>query len=233
MHESMIKSVIKLFIYTTIAAVMCAVVYIISMTTFEGFMTQITGYTIYEQQEDGRSKVVSEISFADGQTESDITLQENQMKMQVRSEMSRAEKIISKSVTQAILLFIFYMAVFMKSGDIGRKQRFLEMCNQSEENKWLGLRVGLLASIPSAVMYIALLICKLLSVNFLNIFKIYHSAFRPLVDLICNESNNINDVSMAAIILMIIPTILMPVISHLAYMYGHTNGQATQKIIYK
>ncbi|MDO4743203.1 MAG: hypothetical protein Q4B04_04120 [bacterium] len=233
MHESKIKSVIKLFLYTTFAAVICAIVYIVSMTTFEGFMTQITGYTVYEQQENGKSKLVSEITLAEGQTGSDIELEENQIKIQVRSEMSTVEKIITKVITQAILLIIFYMAVFMKSGDIGRKQRFLEICNQCDVDKWLGLKIGLMASIPSALMYIVLVVCKFLSVNFLNIFKVYHSAFRPLVDWICNESNNINDVSILTVFLMIIPTILMPVISQLAYLYGYTNGQATQKIIYK
>ena len=254
------KMALGVFLRTILSAVLCFFVYMSLSVLFNGFFTHDIGYQIYETTSDGSVALIEEHYYADdssapsstpqaagpgtpanpGQEEktestTETTLGPGQRKQAIRSTMSAGAEIalnVLSSIMMLLLLAAFPYSIVWSKGDRDKNSvNFGHM----QEDKLRGLKVGLMAAIPSAIGYIVLVLSKL-GVCFSKYIFLYRFAnvpFMPIINsMVSTEIQNTAQVPWPAILAMLMVVAFVPLVCHFAYFLGYKQISLSEKFIY-
>jgi len=233
MNKQNFKYAVSVYGLTIFALVMCFIVYISISAISTGLGTHVSGYTTYEVLDNSEYKEVSTHEFADGEDQTIPEATENHKNVSNRSELSKGAVIFENVLLQVFMAAIFIILIYNKIGAIGKRDGDDFRFNGKPYDKNRGLKIGLIAAVPSVIMYLALVVSKLVSYNVFFIYKIVNITFRPIIDLFCGNVTDINEVSLPAILSMIIIVAILPAVCVATYKIGFNDEAITKKLVYK
>lgn len=192
--------------------VLCLFIYIVLTLLVLLVSTKDVAAKIYKVT-DGKYEFVKEETFED---KSEYTPPKgNDIVVQyVRSESPVPVQIISGLIIQVIMLMQAFRSTAAELAQPGHRAK------KEGKDRWRGLRIGMFAAIPSFCVYVAYVIAIGLRWKLARpIFCVLNITFRPMMDLIFILSDNPYSIWNA--LGMIVIVAMIPIISHLAYTYGH------------
>lgn len=131
-----------------------------------------------------------------------------------------------------ILLLGITYSYFHKIGD---SDAVLVNSGYAAERKFRGLIIGLLASIPSFITVVLLIMERLdiISINMYNYYKIANAPYFPLLNTLFNVQQSIFETSILDFIIAISVVLIVPLMAFFAYNLGLHRFSFSEKIFYK
>lgn len=164
------------------------------------------------------------------------TLPTNQQKRFIYSEVPKGASLaldIISEIFMLLLLASFPYTVLWPQGDRDKnKVQFGHMA----EDKLRGLKVGLIAGVPSYIAYILLILShmKILTPAYYGVFRLMNMPFMPLLDRMAGgvQVRSAADISLPGLLGMAVTVLLVPLVCHLAYTLGYKQISLIEKFVY-
>lgn len=164
------------------------------------------------------------------------TLAENQFVESIRTEMPKTASVAMDILSQSFMFVLFATLIYSKLWERGDRDANSVNFGRMEEDKLRGLRIGLIAAVPSIVFYLLLVVSKLglITEKYFFIYRFLNLTFMPVMSALTGKaglvsSTNVSWLSLAAILLTVAT---LPLISHAAYLLGYNHISLSEKIIY-
>lgn len=252
-----IKMAFSVFGKTILVTIMSIFIYISLTSIMVGLTTKTIGYRIVDYDEQGNEIVLEEHLLADeessvegsvdeassqleesgsetsGEGEGTTTTSSTARRVYFRNDMPQsaaiAQDVICQIITLILIVIFPYTALWSKGDRDKNNVNFGHM----PEDKLRGLKVGLMASIPSLLAYIGLIVCKFVPVDwYWVIYKYVNMAFYPILTAIGGAATLTADLSIGAIALTFLPMLVVPLVCYGGYMLGYKQISISEKFIY-
>ncbi len=234
--NSLLQTAVKVWLRLLLASIMCFVVWVsvdaVSLTAFG----QVTGYQVYQYDENGANpELINEHIFTAGEDRSaEIKVEENQQVIYTR-EIPRGADAVMGVVTSVCTWLIFALFPYNTLWGIGSHDDNYVQLGRMQEDKLFGLKVGVVASIPSAILYLLLVLGKF--GVFPNVIIRWHRllnpAFIPYIDAIEQGASAATELSVGALLAVGVIWLFVPFVCWLAYYLGYRQISIREKLVYK
>lgn len=232
--------------YIKIAA-KCSIRYYISaiFTLFAWFsimaiatmsMTTVNGYTAY----DPNSNEVLYNYYYDQGEDSLKAQYENQgitvETVELRSTIEGTDRIVVDSIAQVIGLIILTMFMYKHLWQLGDNDSNLASFDHAVINKLRGVYIGAMASVPSFVAWIVLVLAKAGIVNgkWYTLFRLMSFQSFMLVDTVFGRNaTDVTAFTWPSIFAALTVFLVLPIICGISYIMGVKNVRVFEKLVYK
>lgn len=135
---------------------------------------------------------------------------------------------------QGMLLIAFVYGDLWRQGD---KDANAVHFGRMEEDRLRGLKVGLIAAIPSVLSFVVLVAEKLLGFfpAYAGLYRLFHLSLYPIIVWAfgANVTATAAGIGWGGILLAGLPVLVVPVVALLAYELGYRQIILTEKLVYK
>ena len=239
MKNEIIGNGAKLFLRWILINVMCFFVALSFQVLATAVFTQNIGYKVYGTLENEEKSVELYTHYsADGEDGQAAQYEEQGYvlkKLTIRSEMSRAGNIAFLTVTQIFCIMILIIFIYPNLWDLGTKDSNLVKFKHKAEDKYKGVKIGLIAVIP--VYLVLILLCVMKGGLFpgfpVALYRLSHSAFYSLIGLMVGNALEIAGVAWWRMALLFLLPLLIPLFAGVSYYLGYRNFSIGEKLIYK
>jgi len=236
-RKSNVRIALNVWGRIVLAMFMCAILFMSLSILANGLLSKEIGYYIVTVDEDGNSSVGEEVYYAPGDspvTEEDLDLAEGQSIQRIKEMddgMQRATDIFS------LVLMLSLLAIFPYSilWELGSKDENLVQYKHEKEDLWRGLKIGLLATIPSAVLYLGLIIDKFASFPnvYLVIYRVLNIPFLPYLNWLLGVDVYSTDMMTIWHFAGVFATLLfIPIVSCIGYRLGYAQFSIKEHMTY-
>ena len=150
---------------------------------------------------------------------------------------STGEMIIINIVALLIQGFLCLTIIYAEMWKQGDKDGGPVMFGGAEGDPHLGLKVGLLAAIPSIIGFAILIAEKLIGFwpQYVMVYRAANFALYPLIALTMGTNWNVpaSDISWGGILLSLLPTVIIALAAWGFYYIGYRQFTFAQKLMYK
>ncbi len=226
----------KCFAAILIVNFLCFFMFISFNVIAVGVGTTAQGYVAY-QEVDGELVELYTHYYADGE---DAKIEEyEQQGIEVKTSAFRSE--VSPGITTAVKTLTFVSSFTIMCTMIysilwrrGDKDNNLATFGHIKRDRLKGLKVGLLAVCPMALIYILLIINKFVEIipGFSGLFKIANYYLFPLIDLCYAGAQSAAEIPFIGVALLLVTLVPVPALAWLGYYCGNNEISLTDKIIY-
>ncbi len=201
-----------------------------------GVGTTAQGYVAYKEV-DGELVELYTHYYADGEDtkikeyeEQGIEVKTSSFRSEVSPGISTAVDVITILSSLSIMCAMIY-SILWRRGD---KDNNLATFGHIERDKMKGLKVGLLAVSPMALLYILLWVNKFVEIipGYSGLFKIANYYLFPLVELCFSGAQSASEIPVWGMLLLLLTLVPVPALSTLGYYCGNSEIVLTDKIIY-
>lgn len=228
---------VGIFGRTIIAAIIAVFLYLSLTVVLSELSTEPIGFTLWEYDEAGQAHEVRTYLETDEDYDPDMKLAENQTATEVRSDMPAAVSLAGDILTQVASLIILAAFPYKYLWEQGNHDRNEINFGHKQDDKWRGLKIGLLADIPAILVYLALWLGKL-GVSVLSnahaVYTIFNSSFMPFCYAVMGR-----DLTSAAalpvwkMLVLLLPVLVLPAVCWVAYTLGQKQFVLSDKVFYK
>lgn len=142
--------------------------------------------------------------------------------------------ITARGLLQQICMLGTYLVLVLSViFNIGNQDRNNVDFNGKVYDKFKGLKIGLFAAIPSAVVYLFFVYCKLTGIQFYNMYMWLNIIYKPFMDLITNDATTIYNVSWTCIAIMLLFVLILPLVCFIGYRIAYDQDTWIARILYK
>ncbi len=200
-------------------------IYIIFTALTTSVFTKEIGARVYRIV-DGEYNLVSDVTF-ENKSEFTPPKGDDIFVEYYRDEESVTVKIVSRVIIQAISLFLLFNVLCPVLGKPGYAAR------KSNEGCYNGIKIGLIAAVPSFCVYLGFVVATALKLKFaFSAFCILNITFRPIIDIVSVFPHN--QYSVVNALFMIFVVLVIPFITQITFMFGHKfQNIDLKKYIYK
>ena len=163
------------------------------------------------------------------------TLPSNQQWQEIRSDVPASVQLAFDIVAQVLMFILLAALPYSKLWEQGDKDSNSVQFGHMQEDKLRGLKVGLMAGIPSYLLYVVLILSKLGLVypRFIFIYRLLNFSFLPLMNRLTGTAIQATmDVSWPAIIALVLTVVVVPIICWLGYLLGYKHISLSEKFVY-
>lgn len=137
-------------------------------------------------------------------------------------------------IIQTLALLITYSGVYIRIWDEGSSDLNRVKYGHTTYDPWKGLKASLVVAVPFFAVWLVLLICKLIHVDFIFIYKLINFDFVIFINLIFGSPDaKIAAISYGDVFICLIFVLIIPVLGLIAYRAGYKQFSLMEKIIYK
>lgn len=154
----------------------------------------------------------------------------------IRSKLSPGAAFVEKLLCQLMMLALLISFPYSCLWERGDKDRNHVDFHHMEYDRWRGLRVGMMAAVPSLIVFVLLVCWKLglLKQWYLIIYRWLNFCFLPYLDTIFgNFTVKAADASWLLLFGCFAIVAIIPLVSHIAYQLGYRHISISEKFIYK
>ncbi len=225
----------KVYGRTVLVTVMSIILYVSLLFLFNSIGTHSIGYQLYEKVEGGDPIAIGDpYYYKDGEGPvPDIELEENQTYMILRSELDTGMTIAFNVIAQSFMLILLLMLPYGIMKERGEKDRNLTRYEHKSADLWRGLRVGLISSAPSFVLYIVWLVSQCMpnpTTPVMAMFRIANYPFTPLLSWLIPQQTGVTVLGAVGVLVLLL---LVPGICALGYRLGYKNISIMERIVYQ
>lgn len=234
----MIKLGGKLFSRFALGIIMSLIVFFSFNFAITAGFSDVVGHKVFHYNEElGREELVCYHDADNKPTEDCKCANYDPEKLN-----SLADRQLSKSREEISLIlaqiFSFIMITGILCGTMwekGNKDISAVKQGRVTENKLKGLHIGLIASVPSLVVYILLILSSMevLKPVFLDTYRLLNSHFHYILTLIYSGAENAAQLSIGQLLLCGALHLYLPIISLVSYYLGYKDINFVEKITFK
>lgn len=151
-------------------------------------------------------------------------------------EVSASTLLIRDVISLLIQGILFYVIVYTKLWELGDKNQNAVAFGHMAAGPLRGLKIGLLASIPSIVSFLALVADKLFGLwsGMATAYRICQLALYPIVSLSMGTAVTVTttDISWGGILCAGLPVLFVPAVATLGYYLGYRHILVWEKIVF-
>lgn len=238
-----IKMALGVFLRTILVSLLCLMVYFGVWVILEGVSTHEIGYRVYELDENNNPVVVEEVYTEDGNTAPTAAPTQNpdettryQQIEKIRSEIPGPVVVLREILCQILMLLLLIAFPYSMLWLQGDKDRNRVHFGRMQPDPWRGVRVGLMAAIPYAVVYILLVASKLslFMDGFVHLARFIVTPFLPLFNLVADPQTVLttSQVPWWGIALLFLTVAALPAICGGAYHLGYKQYSIKEHLTY-
>ncbi len=238
MENSNIKIGLSCSLRYIITALLTFFIYLSVTVVMVGLFTNNIGYTVFSV-EDGKSTELYRYYYSEGEDTkyAEYEAQGLQLqKVETRMGLEGKPKVLCDAITQilgAVILFGFINNSLKKLGDSDRN---LVLTGNIAEDKFRGLKIGLIANAPIYLSYIIFLLAKagIVSPNWYALFRFLNfPQFVIINSLYGQATSSAVGIEWSNVVLGALTFIVLPLFSYITYTLGYKRINIGEKIIYK
>lgn len=233
--KNSIKYALKLWGRVVFAVIMCAVLYFSLHMLVSALCSREVGYRIYETDAAGSMVEVDSHYYGIGEDSSmSVTLSEGQTKQPIKELTTTAATIFNVLV---LILMLAILAVFPydRMWQLGARDENMVQCGKKKADNLRGFKIGLMASIPSAVLYLLLILTKfeLLPSWYMTIFRVCNLPYLPFINMFFTVSVSVPQAPWYAFVAALITVFYVPAVCALGYFLGRKGFSLHDHAVYK
>lgn len=234
--NSLFKTSIKLWVRLVFATVMCFIVWLSIDAVGLNVFGEVTGYEIYAYDENGENpQLLSSHTYAAGEDRTaEIKIKDNEVLIYLRA-MSPAADVSIGVLTSIFTLLIYGLYPYIVLWDKGSHDENFVNIGKMDEDRYFGLKVGAIASVPSALLYLLLILGKfgVISGTVLNWHRLINAPFIPYIDAVEMGAKVATDLSVGSLLAVGATLLFVPFVSWIGYNLGYRHFSIREKIVYK
>ncbi len=230
------KTGLKVWLRLVLASILCFIVWLSIDAMGLSFMGEITGYEIYEYDANGKNpQLVVSHTYTDGEDrEAQIELTENQVITKLRS-MSPRDKAIMDVISSIFTWLIFGLFPYNILWNMGSHDDNYVQLGRMQKDEWFGLKVGLVASIPAAALYVLLAFGKFGAFPsvILKWHRLINTPFIPFIDAVEMGAKTAAELSFGSLLAVGATLLFVPFVCWLGYYLGYRQISIRERLVYK
>lgn len=237
--KEIFKSGVSLFGKIIVVNIMCFFL-VVSLTVLStAVFTKNIGYVAYGTLEGSEESVkLYEHYTADGDDNKRAEYEEKGYDItesSIRSQISDTGNTVFLTVTQILCLLLLIAFIYPNFWQMGTKDSNLVHFKHKKEDKFKGLKAGLIAIIPAAALLLFLAVTmNNISANFPTVlYKFMNSSVYTFIQLATGNTATFGELSVVAIIVFFLLLLIVPLVAWIAYLLGYKNISLGEKFIYK
>lgn len=235
-ERSVLKTSLKVWLRLAFASFLCLIVWASIYAMSTALFADVVGYRVYELDESGEhNRLVTEHYYTEGEdVNAKIPLKEGQSVYTIRQTSKTAARntgIISSIFT----LIIFGSFPYNMLWNIGSKERNYVNFERLDKDILFGLKVGVIATIPSALLYILLVLGKLgvLSDAIIRWHRIINTPYIPYIDAVEGGVKVASELSVTSLLAVAVPLLFVPLVCSVGYILGYRQISVRERLVYK
>lgn len=252
-----IKLALGVFGKTVLVTIMSIFIYISLTSIMVGLTTKTIGYRLIDYDAEGNEIILEEHLLADeessvgesvdeassqleessgetsGDGETTTTTSSTARRVYFRNDMPQWAAVTQDVLCQIITLILLIVFPYTTLWSKGDRDKNNVNFGHMPEDKLRGLKVGLMASIPSLLAYIGLIVSKFAAVEwYWVIYKYVNMAFFPMLTVFGGGAALTSELSIGALALTFLPMLVVPLVCYGGYMLGYKQISVSEKFIY-
>ena len=229
---------VKLFLRLLVATILCAILYVSMNVITTVFFSDVVGYQVFEETADGNIvQVGDDYYYQPGEehaTAEKLKLNDNQVLTAIRVVPENKQAVMNV-ITQILLLILLGIFPYHILWAFGNRDDTNTRYRGQRTDSLRGIKVGLLAVSPYALIWLLFLISKLgvLPEVMMQAYRISAIPFYPYVNLILGSASTTQDVSWWQILAMAPTLLFVPIVSGVSYRLGGNRFSFAEFITFK
>lgn len=229
----------KLFARTLVVILMSFFICVSISVLCTAAFTERTGYEVYgylENEEDSVHLYTHDLK--DGEDEQMQKYEDEGYTLRtadLRTALSKKGNIIFLTATQLCATTLLLAFVYPSLWNLGTKDSNLVRFKHQKEDKWKGLKIGLVSQIPAFLLWLGTLVCalganKTLPLALYRFINCHHYSF---IQVIFAQDRTVGDLGVGQFVLLLLLLAIVPVAAQVGYMLGYKNFSIAERLIYK
>ena len=219
-----INVAIKVFTRLLLATVLCAILYISMNVISTAFFSDVVGYQIYEQNEAQEVILVEEHYYQAGETiqsSETMDLADNQMFSAIRIVPDGTKRTMDV-ISQILMLIVFCVFPYHILWEFGNRDDTNVRYRGQRPDPMRGLKIGLLAMIPSVMFWVVLVISKYVSAlhGYLGFYRIVAFPYLPYTNWLVGDAASASALPVWRLLLLLPMFLVVPAVCAMAYRMG-------------
>lgn len=216
---------INLFWRLLVATVLCAILYVSMNVITTAFLSDVIGYQVYEQNDEGEvSQVGEDYFYKEGEehvTAESLNLKDNQMLTSIR-EVPANKQTTMNWITQILLLVLFGIFPYHVLWAFGNRDDTNIRYRGQRSDLWRGVKVGLLATAPFAVIWLLMFVSKfgVFPEAMVQVYRITAFPFYPYVNWALGSATSALSIPWHRLLLLLPTFLFIPAVSGISYRLG-------------
>ena len=234
--NSLLKTSFNVWLRLFFASIMCFIVWISMDAIGLSFFGEVTGYEIYAYDENGENpQLVTSHIYAEGEDRSaKVEVKDNEVLTYIRTISPKTDAVVSV-LSSVFTLLIFGLFPYNILWNMGSHDDNYVQLGRMDKDIHFGLKVGAVASVPSAVLYLLLILGKLGMVPgvILKWHRLINTPFIPYLDAVEMGAKTATELSVGSLLAVGATLLFVPLIGWLAYYLGYRQISIREKMVYK
>lgn len=218
------------------ASIICFIVWFSIDAMCLSFLGEVSGYQIYAYDENGENpQLIVSYTYAEGEDKTtDIAVDENQVLTKIRT-MSPTDKVVVGVVSSVFTWLIFGLFPYNIMWSKGSHDENYVNIGRFEQDTLFGLKAGIVASIPSMVLYLLLVLGKFGAFPsvILQWHRLINSPFIPYIDAVEMGVKTAMELSFGSLLAVGATLLFVPFVCWLGYYLGYCGISIRERLVYK
>ncbi len=234
----MIKEAGKLLTKFILGVIMCLFVFFSFEFAITAGFSETVGYEVRTIDEVSRKEISVCYHDAENNPTTDCKCSEYDAEMLNTvpiKELSNSKKNLSRILAQIFSTVLMTGILYGTVWEVGNKDISAVKFGRTKYNLWRGAQMGLLASIPTFVIYLLLVLSSvsILKPQFLNTYRLLNSHFHGVITWIYNGAVSADSLTFMQILLCGLLCLYLPLICGIAYLLGYKDISLFEKSVFK
>ena len=218
---------------TPLAVSLMSVILYASITMFAvAAFSKDVGYKLYTKDDNGYTYQYT-YKYADGEDKLYENYDESKVYKQSMREFSDGARLALHISIQIITAYVFVIIIYYYMWPKGDRDRNRADFGKLEGDRLYGLKTGLWASVPYALVYLLLVFEKIFNTAFgLKVFKLVNFSFFYIIELITDNAESAAGLELWTFLPLLAILALMPAVSYIGYSFGYGHISIKNKLMY-
>ena len=223
----------KVLLRVLLATVLCAIMHLSMMFIATGMFSDVIGYQIHEEQEDGKIVLVENHVYTDGEkhlSKSDV--EDNQVLTELR-EVPPKTLLVFNILSQVMMLVMFAIFPYHILWEFGNRDDTKVRYKGQRPDPLRGYRVGALVTIPYVVLWALLVLARLdvLPVGYMQVYRLATMPFFPYVQWM-TSGGNLHETPIWQLLLLLPMWLYLPIVCGVSYQLGHKQFSIHEHLVF-
>lgn len=266
LNGSNLRLAANVFLRTAFSAILNIVLYLSLLLIAINCTTKSIGTGVYEKGADGSYTLVTEFYTADSTAdsasdvesgdaeasqaeesdasdtgESQTTSTNTYVSYPIRTSMPASANILTNVIAEILMVILLVALPYSKLWAVGDRDSNSVQFGHMKEDQRRGLKIGLLAGIPSFLCYAVLLVARIGKIlpNYFSLYRYLNFTFFPIISLMTpsEDATAVSQVFSAGVswplmAVLLLTIAVVPLTCYAAYALGYHHISISEKFIY-
>ncbi len=218
-----------------LAGVMCMMLYLSMSVLASGIFSRTVGYQVAEKDAAGNYSVVETHRFTSLETEASIPEAGENQAVTKLTEVSKTAQTVIDILSLLMMLFLLGIFPYNILWDLGGKDDTQVRYKGKKPDPLRGLKIGLLATVPSAMLYAGLWCVKLSGAAgwYVAAYRILQVPFLPFINWMLGAGTDPAALPAGGVLGCALTLVVVPAVSAVAYRLGTGRVSVAEHLTYE